>query len=186
MTISAQNIKDLISAGNKGATFVSFDAITEGKSFMNKRNNPFFETVVKKSHISNAIIGFDYSNNVNTLAVQEGKEIRETKSRAWGEVSEDKIFIEHKGNFYLRTRILKTQSPIYIFKETGEEVEKSELEPFLKKSNKSSTQSDLQGEIIERDYKLESVQALRANKMEISNDIEDHRDLLESETVNWQ
>lgn len=169
--VSSKNIKSIIEQGNKGATFATFDAVVEGKSFMNKTNNPFFDVVVKKSRV-NGIIGFDYENNVNTIAIQEGKELRQAKPRVWGEITQDKIFVYHKGELYLRTRVLKTSTPIYVNKVTGEEVDKCALEPYFKSSSKSSTQSDLEGEVIERDYKISSIVGFKANGLEISNEDE--------------
>jgi len=161
-------IRNLIAKGTKGATFAILTTETESKSFMNKGRgvnaNPFFGKVVKRSFL-NVCIGFDYANGVNNLAKKEGKEERETQARSWGVVSEDRIFIDHKEPAsHLRTRVMGTmQSPVFINIETGEEVEKTELEPWLKVSKKSSTQSDLEGEVVERDYGIASIRTIKTN-----------------------
>jgi len=162
------NIVNLVRNTVKGTTFVSFKSVTVPK--MRKTNNPFFGLVEKHSQI-HAQIGFDYNNAVNNLATKEGKMDREAKPRKWGTVTEDKLFVEHKGTFYLRARVLSTKSPVYINKETGEpfsEKELEEIKTFLPKSRKSSTQSDLEGEVIERDYKVESLKELKFKGVTVS------------------
>ena len=181
----ANKIKSLIEKGTKGATFAHMTTQTEGKSFMNKRNNPFFETVVKQSTI-NICLGFDYQGAIDRLVQKENKEEREAKPRKWGVVTEDKLFVEHKGEYYLRARVMgNITKPVYLNRETGEVIDKEMIEPFLKKSSpKSSTQSDLEGEVIERDYKISSILTLKTNKVTLVNnrEIEDFSELVR-ETV---
>jgi hypothetical protein len=189
-TAIATAIRNLISKGTKGATFAILTTETESKSFMNKGRganaNPHFGKVVKRSFL-NVCIGFDYGNGVNRLAVKEGKEERETQERSWGTISEDRIFIDHhEPASHLRTRVMGTmQAPIFVNVETGEEVEKSELEPWLKASKKSSTQADLEGEVVERDYKLESIRTIKTNgeTLDFTSTIQDFSELVEGVTV---
>ena len=185
-------IKNLISEGTKGATFAILTTETESKSFMNKGRganaNPFFGKVVKRSFL-NICLGFDYHNGVNNLAKKEGKEERETKPRSWGVITEDKIFVEHKGEFYLRTRVMGTmQAPVFIDSTTGEEVEKEVLAPWLKESSpKSSTQSDLEGEVVERDYNVSGIRTLKTNGKTLdftSTHVQDFSELVEGVAVN--
>ncbi|MFW6008628.1 MAG: hypothetical protein ACOCP8_05110 [archaeon] len=51
-----------------GATFCKVKSITEPK--MNKRNNPFYGNILKKSELV-GLICFDYENNVNNARVKE-------------------------------------------------------------------------------------------------------------------
>jgi hypothetical protein len=176
--ITANTIREAIT--NKGATFFSATTVTDAR--LKKTGNPFGK-VLKHSRV-NGIIGFDYEAGVNRLAAKEGKEAREAKPRAWGEISEDKIFVEHKGATYLRTRIERTlEEPRYFREDNGEELTKEQVAPFLPAKRKSSTQADLEGEIVECDYKLESLTQLKLGGQVLTTEIEDHRDLVEGLTV---
>ena len=161
------NIVNLVRSTVKGTTIVSFDSVTEPK--MRKTNNPFFGNVLKASKV-NGMMGFDYEKAVNRVAEKEGAEAREAKPRAWGKVTEDKLFVEHKGASYLRVMVRSTGKPVYFFKDSGEEITGSVLEEvksFMPVSKKSSTQADLEGEVIERTYKIENVKELRFKGMTI-------------------
>lgn len=61
-------VNELLKIEKSGATFCKAKSITEPK--MNKRNNPFYGKILKKSEII-AIINFDYENNVNNARVKE-------------------------------------------------------------------------------------------------------------------
>ena len=159
-TTSNETTVKAISSLVKGTTMVTVSCETEPK--MNKRGNPFFGLVVKKQTM-NGVVGFDYYNAVNRLAEKEGKEVRETKPRAWGVLTADRVFAEHKGNYYLRMKVQSScgEGPKYFIKATGEEVAKDLLKPWMPERKKSSTQSDLTGEVVERDIALSNVRELK-------------------------
>lgn len=155
-TITEQDMLTVLNEGVKGNTFVTISTCTEPK--MNKTNNPYFGLVQKLTTL-NGLIGFDYPANVNKLALAEGKEERDAKPRSWGEVSPCKRFIFHKGAVYLRFRSEKClETPVYMF--AGSEVAKALLDPFLPVKTKSSTQADLDGEIVVRDFSLASIKTI--------------------------
>lgn len=182
-------IRNLISEGTKGATFAILTTETESKSFMNKGGrsgvpvNPHFGKVVKRSFL-NVCLGFDYHNGVNNLAKKEGKEERETHARSWGVVSADRIFIDHKEPAsHLRTRVMGTlKEPIYVNVSSGEEVSSEDLAPWLKEKTKPSTQSDLEGTVVECDYSISSLRTLKTNGKTLdftSATIQDFSELVE-------
>ena len=149
-----------ISSLVKGTTMVTVSCETEPK--MNKTGNPFFGLIVKKQAM-NGVVGFDYEAAVNRLAEKEGAEAREAKPRVWGVLTADRIFVEHKGNYYLRMKVQSScgEGPKYYSKETGEEISKDLLKPWMPERKKSSTQSDLTGEVVERDIALSNVRELK-------------------------
>lgn len=146
----------------KGNAMLSVDIETEPT--MRKTDNPFHGNVVKRQQL-NGMIGFDYEGGVNRLAAKEGKEAREAQPRKWGFLSADRLFIckfDDGNPTHLRMRVMKSIDPRY-FLADGTEVAKADLAPFLPVKKKSSTQADLDGEVIERDITLENVRCLHFN-----------------------
>lgn len=143
----------------KGCTAVSIDAETTPK--MNKTGNPFFGRV-KKFCRMDGLIGFDYENAVNNQAGREGKDERDAKPRAWGTLTADRLFVEHKGKFYLQMKVQSSSTPIYR-DETGAEIDKAALAPYMPERTVSSTQADLDKEIVVRDVSMENVKGMRFN-----------------------
>jgi hypothetical protein len=155
-TINEQDMLTVLNEGVKGNTFVTISTDTEPA--MRKTNNPYYG-LVRKLTTLNGMIGFDYPANVNKLAASEGKEERNAKPRSWGEVSPCKRFIFHKGAVYLRFRSEKClEAPVYLM--DGQEIAKALLDPFLTVKTKSSTQADLDGEIVVRDFSLASIKTI--------------------------
>jgi hypothetical protein len=147
----------LIRDNTKGTTFVSIDTDTEPR--MRKTGNPYHGKV-RKLNTMTGCVGFDYENSVNRLASKEGASEREAKSRKWGTLTSDRLFVEHKGNFYVQMKVESSDTPRYIGND-GTEIDVELLRPFLQKSGKSSTQSDLDGEVIVRDVKMVNVKSMR-------------------------
>lgn len=114
-------------------------------------------------------IGFDYSNEVNTNAINEGKEERQTGSRTWGTVSENRAFITHTPKTatteqtYLNLMVLplnegETLPKSQYFNENGEPVEYATIEPFIpNRHSVSSTQKDLDNKVEIRAINLENL-----------------------------
>lgn len=170
MIISELAMFALVSELAKGATFISIKTVTVPD--MRKTGNPFVGNV-KKHSVVNGILGFDYEDGVNRIAAKEGKEQRESKPRAWGVISPCKRFVFHKGKVYLRLRCQAVmETPLYFDNDgliVGERLD--QLKSFFPVKVKSSTQADLQGEVIERDYGMETIIAFTFNK---ANYIVDH------------
>lgn len=151
-----QFLKDNI----KGTAILSVDIETTPR--MNKTGNPFAGNVVKSQRL-NGMVGFDYGKGVNRLAAKEGKEARETKDRAWGFLSDDRIFVNYENNgiaTHLRMKVEKSIDPRYFRLDNGDEIPVAELKPFFPPKKKSSTQADLDGEVRECDVTLANVKTL--------------------------
>ena len=148
----------------KGTTFVSIDTSTDPD--MPKTNNPFWDKAnktwnIRKLNTVTGAIGADYERAVNRIANKENKDDREAKPRAWGTLTADRLFVEHKGGFYLQVKVENGGKPTYVHADTGEAIDKETIKPFLKEKVKSSTQADLDGEVIIRDFKMASIKSMR-------------------------
>ena len=157
--ITADEAVAIIQRTVKGTMAVSVDAVTSPK--MNKTGNPFFGKV-KKFCRMDGLIGFDYSNSVNNQAEREGKEERDAKPRAWGILSDDRIFVTHKGRHYLQMKVQSSSTPVYK-DEQGNEIAKALLEPFMPPKSVSSTQADLEKEVCVRDVTMDNLTGMRFN-----------------------
>jgi len=148
----------MIQATVKGTTGISIDTVTEPK--MRKTNNPYFGRITKHCTM-NGMIGFDYENSVNNQASREGKKTRKAKPRAWGVLTADRIFVTHKDEYYLQVKVQSlSDTPVYFDGDT--EIDKEVIKPFLvESSGKSSTQADIEKEVIVRDVKMSNVKEMR-------------------------
>jgi hypothetical protein len=161
MNISEQAMIEMIDMNVKGNTMVSLDSVTTPK--MRKTNNPYLG--VKKYQSKSGCIGFDYRNSVNNQAEREDKEYREVKKRAWGVLSPNRIWVHHtdkKGNFkvYLQLKLQSTANTVYRMPD-GSIVDEEKLLPFMQESEPSSTQADLDKNIIVNDINIENIVAIR-------------------------
>lgn len=159
MKEQVNNIADLFE--KKNAQFVHFKAVTEPK--MKKKNNPFANRDVKKVAHVYGIVNFRYENSVNNQRERENKEANfESAPRKWGKHVDGLPFIEHKGRQYLE---VKREKVLYEYLVDGQPVsdkDAEELESFLYSSEPKRQQLD---EVVTlRDYKLEHIHELYANK----------------------
>jgi len=161
MQTKISEMETLIRSKVSGTTTVSVDTITEPRMVKKHRGtgepNPYIG--VQKIQTKNGIIGFDYYNSVNNEAGREGLEFRPIQKRAWGELSEDRLFVYHKGTTYLQMKVQSVSGTRYVL--DGKEIPASEIEPYLSGYNKSSTQADLEKEVIVNDIKFTSIKAIR-------------------------
>jgi hypothetical protein len=155
-----------------GASFVTASTVTETsllrKDQVTKEPNPYAKGQIVTMQRLNGSIGFDYEKCVNRLAGKEGQEAREAKPRNWGVLTEDRLFVEHKGEYYLRLKVEKSLDKIYVDSETGEEIALEKIKRFMSVKKKSSTQSDLEGEVIERDVKFCNIKELKIRGLSIT------------------
>ena len=119
----------------RGATFIGFVAETEPK--MRKTGNPYAGRVKKVAHVSGQI-NFHYDKAVLAQLAKEGKDAScFFAGESWHEpvIRDDGTltpFCRHKtnGKMYLRFRSLAVSEVRYVT-DSGEEVAKEALEPFL-------------------------------------------------------
>lgn len=144
-----------------GAIFTTVFYASPMDKAMRKTGNPYSGKGLVKECSINGCVGFDYAAAVNRLAAKEGKPERASKPRAWGILRADRKFVDHKGEVYLQIMARSATTPVY---RIGRDVIDAEnVKPFLYEKGKSSTQSDLDGEVICRDIKLENILAIRLN-----------------------
>lgn len=148
----------------KGTSMVTveIDSDMDGKGKMLKTGNPFVGKGIVKRETLNGVIGYDYGKAVNRLAGKEDKEERECKIHPWGDMDEKRLFRIHRktGAEYLSMKVEKAEVHGY-FKPDGTEIPSEEIKPFIPIKNKSSTQEDLDGEVIARDYSLKNIMMIR-------------------------
>lgn len=146
----------------KGTTFVSIDYECDPR--LKKTGNPYRNCKVVKRNTMTGVIGFDYQSSVNRQAAREGKEDRLAKSRKWGVLTPDRIFVEHKDNFYLQMKVESSSTPTYhVLGDDGieREIPKKEIEAFIPEKSTSSTQEDLNREVILRDVAISNIRRIR-------------------------
>lgn len=142
---------------------VDLDSPMDAKGAMRTTGNPFADKKIVKREMLNGMIGYIYANAVNRIADKEGKEHREAKQHPWGDMDERHLFRIHRANgkHYLSMRI-KNVTVHGFFAPDGSMVNEEEIRKFIPEKKKSSTQVDLNGEVIPRDFGMENIRAIRA------------------------
>ena len=144
----------------KGATFVSIIAVTEPK--MRKTGNPFHGVAVKVASV-NGQVNFDYAGAVERARVKEGEAPEFEQGTSWHEpyMRDGRLtpFCKHKSKdeYYLRIRRLSGSS-IIINRNTGVEIPKDEIEPFLQVSSRTNQGLDKPVEFLT--YGLNTIKAV--------------------------
>jgi hypothetical protein len=165
LTLSHEALISLMRENVKGTSIVSvdLDSDMDGKGKMRKTGNSYVGKGLVHRMTLTGVIGYIYVNAVNRLPGKEGKEERDAKPHPWGDMDTQHLFRIHRktGEAYLSMKVQNTTVHGY-FLPDGTQVENSIIEPFLPPdSPKSSTQSDLDGEVIARDFALRTIQAIR-------------------------
>lgn len=164
-TVSIQDVMGLIRAQVSGTSMVTvdLDSPMDGKGKMLKTGNPYVGKGIVKRETLNGTIGYIYSNAVNRIADKEGKETREAKLHPWGDMDEKHLFRIHRrtGKAYLSMQV-KNVTVHGFFDPDNNEIPAESIRPFIPKKSKSSTQSDLDKEVIARDYGMENVRSIKA------------------------
>ena len=174
--VTVLEVVEIVRNSVKGTSTITvdLDSNMDGKGKMLKTGNPFVGMGIVKRETLNGMIGYIYSNAVNRIAGKEDKEERECKIHPWGDMDEKNLFRIHRktGEEYLSMKVEKFEVHGY-FKPDGTQIPTEEIKPFLPIKHKSSTQEDLDGEVIVRDYSLKNIMAIRAFKEEyrITHDI---------------
>ena len=161
---------DMLRQNVNGAEMVTvdLDSDLDGKGKMRKTGNPYVGKGLVKRETLNGVIGYIYSNAVNRIAGKEGKEDREAKQHPWGDMDSKHLFRTHRtsGAAYLSMKVQGVTVHGF-FLPDGTEIPADQVRPFLPEKRKSSTQNDLEGEVIARDYAMRNVRAIRMRKVEI-------------------
>lgn len=170
MKLTASQVVDVMRMNINGtaAVTVDLDSDMDGKGKMRTTGNPFAGLGIVKRETLNGIVGYDYSKAVNRVAAKEDKEARDSKPHPWGDMDAKRLFRIHRktGEGYLTMKVQATTVHGF-FKPDGTQVPKAEISVFIPEKTKSSTQQDLDAEVIARDYKLSNIQAIRGMGLEI-------------------
>ena len=167
--IDRSEIEKLMKAGEKGTVFVTVFYASPMDKAMRKTGNRFHGQNLLKECSINGAVGFDYEAAVNRLAVKEGKEKREAKARQWGVLDADRKFVRHTtkdgvSKTYLQIMCRSNTTPVFrLGKNLLSEADVAELKTFIPEKEKSSTQEDLDGEVVVRDIDLNNILAIRVN-----------------------
>ena len=165
--VSASEMVDIIRKAVNGTTIVSvdFDSPMDGKGKMNKTGNPYVGMGIVKRETLTGVIGYDYGAAVNRLATKEGAEEREAKRHPWGDMDDNRLFRIHRGNgsLYLSMKVQGVNIDGYYYPTQGKMSDEATtlLKTFVPVKVKSSTQADLDGEVIARDYSMDNIRAIR-------------------------
>lgn len=159
--VKVSNIQDVLS-NIRGAKFISVVTVTDPR--LKKTGNPY-TNVVKVSSFTGQI-NFDYENAVNNQRKREGisAQFEAQSSYAVPCFRDDGTmlpFAQHKTNSkkYLRIRPLQTSDVKYVDQNTGEEISKDKLKPWLPAKSKSSSQ-ETEKEVVFRLFDLDSVRSI--------------------------
>jgi hypothetical protein len=170
LTLSHEAFISLLRENVKGTSIVSvdLDSDMDGKGKMLLTGNPYAGKGMVKRETLTGVIGYIYANSVNRIAGKEGKEERDAKPHPWGDMDTQHLFRIHRktGEAYLSMKVQSVTVHGY-FLPDGTQVENSLVKPFIPQKSKSSTQADLDGEVIARDYALRNIQAIRGLNMNI-------------------
>lgn len=155
------NVRDIEQMFDKpNATFVSFVAKTKPK--MKKKGNPFKDRKVEKVAHVYGIVNFRYQNSVNNQRVRENKEDDfQSAPRKWGKRIPKTPFVEHKDKKYLEVKRERVEYTFYIDGQEIGEDQAQVLEQYLYSSEPK--RQKVNNTIVLRDYKLESIEQLKAN-----------------------
>lgn len=162
--ITKSNFVDFIRANVNGTSAITVKLNRNmDDTNMRKTNNPYSGCGIVKKELLNGIIGYIYSDSVNRIAIKEDKELRNAKPHPWGDMDSKHLFRIHRktGKHYLSMR-LTNANVIGFFKQNGEQIDENTIRPFIPEKKKSSTQEDLNGEVIALDYNLDNIEYINA------------------------
>ena len=164
LVITGSEAINIIRNTVKGTTIISvdLDSDMDGKGKMRVTNNPFAGLGIVKRETLTGIVGYDYGAAVNRVAAKEGAEDRQAKQHPWGDMDDQRLFRIHRktGKHYL-SMMVRGVTVHGFFRPDGSQVDETEIRMFIPEKTKSSTQADLEQEVIARDYNLDNIRAMR-------------------------
>jgi hypothetical protein len=136
------------------ATFVALRTRTDAR--LRKTGNPYPN--VRKLSRTQVVIGHKYENSVNNQRKREGSEPTfEAMPRKWGERKAGTPFVEHNGKLYLECGMLRVLDEPQYIAESGDELPREAIEPFLPTKGSNAEHQGVEKEVILRDYAIESI-----------------------------
>ena len=139
---------------HRGHGFGTIKALTDARLL--KTDNPVPDAL-KYAEVQINWGIWNYSNSLYSMASSEGKEIVfDIKPRKWGERLDGTPLVHYTGKYYLEAKCERVLEMDY-YDQEGNKLDKEEMSQFKPKRYKSSTQSQLTGEVVLRDYALTSL-----------------------------
>ena len=143
---------------HKGHGFGTIKALTPSRLL--KTGNPVPDAL-KYAEVQINWGIWSYSNSLYSMASKEGKEIIfDVKPRQWGQRIDGTPLVQLRDNYYLEAKCERVIEMDY-YDQEGNKLDKEEMSKFLPKSKKSSTQAELDGEVVLRDYSLDNLLVFR-------------------------
>ncbi len=142
----------------RGASFATITTRTDAR--LRKTGNPFGH--VEKISRVNVTLGFQYTSAVNRQRKREEMTADfVAMPRQWGKRhASTPLLIEHKGKFYLETKVERSLSHEYRA-EDGTILADEQAQPFL--PSRGSSRQELTREILVRDYAIDSIIGIAFN-----------------------
>jgi hypothetical protein len=161
--VNTAEMVGILQALVKGTTIVTVDLDSPMDGKMKTTGNPFVGRGIVKRETLNGTIGYIYANAVNRIADKEGKEERQAKPHLWGDMDEKHLFRIHRktGARYLSMQV-KNVTVHGFYAPDGTQINDNEIQQFIPKKTKSSTQADLEGEVIAKDYGMDNITKIKA------------------------
>lgn len=139
---------------HRGHGFGTIKALTPSRLL--KTDNPHKDSL-KYSVVQINWGIWNYTSSLYSMASKEGKEIVfDVKPRQWGERMAGTPLVHHKGKYYLEAKCEKLVEMDY-YDQEGNKLDKEEMSQFVPVRKKSSTQAQLDGEVVLRDYSLSNI-----------------------------
>ena len=143
---------------HRGHGFGTIKALTDARLL--KTDNPVPDAL-KYAEVQINWGIWDYSNSLYSMASKEGKEIVfDVKPRKWGERLDGTPLVHYVGKYYLEAKCERVLEMDY-YNQEGDKLDKEEMSEFVPKRKKSSTQAQLDGEVVLRDYSLDNLLVFR-------------------------
>lgn len=138
MSIGKQELISILMEQEKG-TFVNL--VTETKVRMNKRNNPYFDKVIKRSKC-NYLLGMDYQERVRKNESKEGMEpdFVTEECKVGEHISKCVLFNEKLNTHYIMVERFDEIKPQVEYTFEGNEIDKGLFEDFMVKYTESKKQ----------------------------------------------
>jgi hypothetical protein len=140
--------------GIKGSQFAQITAMTLVKLTGGKKNP--LQGRVQKVASANVILNHVYENSVNNQLEREGKD-REFKvcSRTWGSRIKGTTLVEHKGSYYVETKVERSDGYYYLV--DGRNATAAEIDAINASLPKKTNNTGTKKQIFLRDYKVDGI-----------------------------
>lgn len=160
MNETTKQLFDFIEANVTTSTPVIVDTVTDAKlKKKDEDGTPCPYVNIKKHQRKHGTIGFDYRASVDEKRTTDGSASPSEYAphkRAWGTLSDNRLWVNHKDNVYLQVSVDRFENTQY-FNDQNEEIDEMLLRPFLTEDRVSPTG------IVINDIKIENIKKIVLN-----------------------